>query len=116
MADPGVSNISTIEINRLLFQQPDRAVERRWAQVHVALRHRQVHVPGEFLDRPCRRSTHCQVGAEPVTEDVQAPIGKDLRLIVTDPIPGCGLMPSPLRHVEFYTHAVKELRTPSESR
>ena len=51
-------------------QQPDRRVERRRAQVHIALRHRQVRVSGELLDRPRRRATHRQVRAERVTKDV----------------------------------------------
>jgi hypothetical protein len=50
----------------------DRAVERCRAEVHVALRHRQVRVSGEFLDRPRWRTSHRQLRAERVTQDVYA--------------------------------------------
>lgn len=56
---------------RGLLQQPDRAVERGRAKVHIALRHRQVHVPGELLDCSCGRSTHRQMRAERVTEEAK---------------------------------------------
>ena len=52
------------------LQQPNRRVECGRAQVHVALRRAQVLVSGQFLDGPRRRSTHRQVRAERVPQDV----------------------------------------------
>ena len=60
-------------------EQPDRRIERRRAQVHVALRHRQVGVSSELLNRSRRRAAHRQVRAERVTEDVH-PVVRQPRL------------------------------------
>ena len=52
------------------IQEPDGRVERRRAQVHVALRRGQVLVSGQFLNGPRRRPTHRQVRTERVPQDV----------------------------------------------
>jgi hypothetical protein len=46
------------------IEQPNRSIERGRTQVHVALRHVQVLVPGQFLDCPCGRATHRQMRAD----------------------------------------------------
>ena len=48
----------------------NRRVERCRTQVHVALGHRQIRMPGEFLNRPRRRASHREVRTERVTQDV----------------------------------------------
>ena len=52
------------------IQQPDRRIQRRRAQVHVALRCCQVLVTRQLLDGPCRRPAHREVGTEGVPQDV----------------------------------------------
>src|SRR5258705_13764197 len=58
---------------RSRLEQPDRSIERRRTQVHVALRRVEILVSGQFLDRPRRRATHRQMRTERVTEDMWTP-------------------------------------------
>lgn len=51
------------------IQQPNRRVESRRAQVHIAPCHRQRLVSGQFLNRPYRRSAHGEVRTERMAED-----------------------------------------------
>lgn len=76
---------------RGLFQQSNRRIECSRTQVHVALRRFQVLMPGQFLNGSRRRSTHRQVRAERVAQDVDARPGSraldvlDLRFAVGTP-------------------------------
>ena len=60
--------ISPHEIRNGLIQEPDRTLDRCRAEVHVALRGREILVPGQFLDGPRRGAPHRQVRAERVPE------------------------------------------------
>lgn len=53
---------------RWLFEHADRTLESRRRQVHVALRRRQVDMPGELLDRSGRHASHGQVRAKSVSQ------------------------------------------------
>lgn len=55
-----------------LLEEPDRGVECGRTEVHVALRHRQILVPGELLNRARRCAPHRQMRAERVPKDVHA--------------------------------------------
>ena len=52
-----LQNVSKTLYGQRLIQQPNRAVERRWTQVHVALRHAELpmsgQLPGHELLPPC---------------------------------------------------------------
>jgi hypothetical protein len=48
------------------IEQPDRSIERRRTQVHVALRRVEILVSGQFLDCTRWRATHCQMRTERV--------------------------------------------------
>ena len=54
------------------LQEPNRGIERSRTQVHVTLRRGQVLMSREFLDGPRRRSTHRQMRAERVAQDMDA--------------------------------------------
>src|SRR5438132_8144405 len=53
------------------LEQPDRALLRGGAEVHVPLRGGQADVPGELLDRLRRRPPDGQARAEGVPQDVK---------------------------------------------
>ena len=65
-------NVSKTLYGRRLIEQSDRTVERRWTEVHVALRHPEFPMSGKLLDGPRRRAPHRQMRAERVTQDVHA--------------------------------------------
>jgi hypothetical protein len=73
---PRVQNVSTFlrefEAGLSPIEQSDRVFRCRLAEVHVALRRRQVRVSSELLDGPCRRALHRQVRTERVPKDVHA--------------------------------------------
>jgi hypothetical protein len=54
------------------IKQLNRRIERSRAEVHVSLRHAEFAVSGQFLDGPCRRSTHREVRTERVAKDADA--------------------------------------------
>ncbi len=54
--DVTVSTMSKNSADRSAVEQPNRGVERRRSQVHVALRRAQIAMPREFLNRPARRA------------------------------------------------------------
>ena len=56
-------------------EQPNSALDRRWTQVHVPLRRRQVLVPRQLLNRTSRRSPHREMRAERATEHVRPVVG-----------------------------------------
>src|SRR5207249_2575890 len=67
----GAGKISPRNFSRSgLIEGSNRAFDRCRADVHVALRRRQILVPGEFLDGPYGRATHRQVRAEGMTKDM----------------------------------------------
>jgi hypothetical protein len=53
-------------------QQTDRRLERRRAQVHIALRCAKILMTRELLNRAGGRPPHCQVGTECVPQNVNA--------------------------------------------
>ena len=71
-----LQNVSTISVAAAGFQQPDRPLERRRAQVHVALRRDQILVAGQLLDRPCRRPPHRQMRAERMAQAMHPALGE----------------------------------------
>ena len=73
---PRLHNVSMTGVDSRGLEQPDRAVDRGRAQVHVPLRRAEVHVPGELLDRPRRGAAHRQVRTERVTQRMDADIAK----------------------------------------
>jgi hypothetical protein len=71
--DPaGLQNVSKALYGQRLIQQPNCAIERRWTQVHVALRHAQFPVSSELLNRSRRCAAHRQVRTERVPQNVHA--------------------------------------------
>jgi hypothetical protein len=46
------------------FEQPNRALDRRGTEVHVALRRREIPMAGEFLNGSWRRTTHREMRTE----------------------------------------------------
>ena len=49
--NPPLQNVSKTLYDQRLIQQPNRAIERRWTHVHVALRHAELATSGELLNR-----------------------------------------------------------------
>ena len=64
-------NISTKIFAIGPIEQPNRALDRRGTEMHVALRRREILVARELLNGSCSRATHRQMRAERVAKDVR---------------------------------------------
>jgi hypothetical protein len=61
-----------------LIEQPNCTFNSCWAQVHVPLRRREIHVAGEILNRSRRRTAHREVRTERVPQSMHAAL-RELR-------------------------------------
>ena len=61
------------------IKQLNRGVERCGAEMHVPLRHAELAVSGELLDRPCRRTSHRQMRTERVSQSMRTACRKTSR-------------------------------------
>ena len=67
-----LQNISKRMYGSGLVEQPDRTFDRRGTQMHVPLRCREIHVPGQILNRARWRAPHGEMRTERVPQSVHA--------------------------------------------